>query len=130
MAFFKSILLVDDDEATNFYHRIMLEEWGVVENTYTCMHGRMALDFIQTHPTFRLEHPSLILLDINMPVMNGFEFLEEYAKLDDSLKATHILFMLTTSLHQRDIDRASNIDDLKGYFNKPLTLEQLESLMK
>jgi CheY-like chemotaxis protein len=129
MPYFKSILLVDDDEATNFYHRIMLEEWDAAENIYVCTHGAMALDFINNHPTFRFEQPSLILLDINMPVMNGFEFLEQYAHVEESLKATHILFMLTTSLHQRDIDRASGMEDLKGYFNKPLTLEQLELLM-
>ncbi len=130
MPYFKSILLVDDDEATNFYHKIMLKEWQVTENIYTCTHGRMALDFIAGHPDFRQKQPSLILLDINMPVMNGFEFLSEYEKLPPEDKATHLVVMLTTSLHEADLKRASNFSDLKDYFNKPLTLEQLKMMMQ
>jgi CheY-like chemotaxis protein len=130
MAIFKSIFLVDDDEATNFYHQIVIEEWGKTERTYVENTGKSALDFLLNHGSFANEKPSLILLDINMPVMDGFEFLEAYSKLEDDLKASFVIVMLTSSLHPKDQERAKQFSDLKGYINKPLTPEQLDSLME
>lgn len=130
MNYFNSILLVDDDEAINFYHKIMLEEWAVTDKVHTCQHGAQALDYLQEKGQFCTERPSLILLDVNMPVMNGFEFLAEYAKLPPSQKASKVIVMLTTSLHNTDVEKAEMYSDLSGYFNKPLTFEQLETIMK
>ena len=126
---FKSILLVDDDKATNYLHRYYLEEWGLAEDIYTALNGQEALDFLKTNTEFRENKPSLILLDINMPVMNGFEFMEAYADLDESLKASIVVVMLTSSLHYRDQEKANELDDLKSFINKPLTREQLESVI-
>jgi len=125
----KSILLVDDDEATNFLHKIYIEEWGVADNIYTALNGQEALDFLKENEEFRQNKPSLILLDINMPIMNGFEFMEAYKELDDSMKASVVVVMLTSSLHHIDQARASGLDDLNGFINKPLTREQMESIL-
>ena len=89
------------------------------------MNGKEAVDFLMTNPDFQHEKPSLILLDINMPIMDGFEFLEEYSKLDSNLKASTVVVMLTTSLHPRDLERADTFPDLKAYINKPLTKEEI-----
>jgi CheY-like chemotaxis protein len=70
-----NVLLVDDDEASTFVTRKMLEKLAVAESINVACNGQMALQYMRTHggaPTC----PSLILLDINMPLMNGFEFLE------------------------------------------------------
>lgn len=125
----KSILLVDDDEATNFLHKIYIEEWGVADNIYTALNGQEALDFLKENEEFRQNKPSLILLDINMPIMNGFEFMEAYKELDDSMKASVVVVMLTSSLHHLDQARANGLDDLNGFINKPLTREQMESIL-
>lgn len=126
---FKSILLVDDDEATNFLHSFYIKEWDFAENIYTAMNGQEALDFLKTNEEFRANKPSLILLDINMPIMNGFEFMEAYTDLEESMKASIVVVMLTSSLHHSDQKKASNLDDLKSFINKPLTKEQMENLM-
>jgi len=126
---FKSVLLVDDDEATNFLHKIYLKEWNFGEHIYTAMNGQEALDFLATNEEFRKNKPSLILLDINMPIMNGFEFMEAYKDIDPSMKASTVVVMLTSSLHHNDQKRASDMNDLKSFINKPLTREQLEKVI-
>lgn len=130
MDYFNAVLLVDDDDATNFYHEIVLEEWGKVKNIYVALNGKQAIDFLKEHDSFRYERPSLILLDINMPVMNGFEFLEAYRTLDDDLKASFVVVMLTTSLHPKDQNKAQGFNELRGYINKPLTVEELEKILQ
>jgi CheY-like chemotaxis protein len=120
--FFKSILLVDDDVATNHYHEIMLTEWGVTEAVYKVGNGEEALDFLRTH---QCEKPSLIMLDINMPVMNGFEFLEQYEFLQPHEKVSYVVFMLTSSMHPNDVNKAGEMEALNGYCEKPMTEEMV-----
>ncbi len=127
---FKSILLIDDDKATNYIHTLYLNEWDFAEKIYTALNGQEALDFLKTNEEFRANKPSLILLDINMPVMNGFEFMEAYKELDDEMKATIMVVMLTSSLHEEDQQRANNLDDLKSFMNKPLSKEQMQLVME
>jgi CheY-like chemotaxis protein len=120
--FFKTVLLVDDDHSTNHYHEIMLNDWGVTEVVHKVTNGLEALNFLKSQ---KHEKPSLIMLDINMPVMNGFEFLEEYEKLDECHKVSFVVFMLTSSLHENDVERAAQLNSLGGYCEKPMTEEMI-----
>jgi len=122
---FKSVLLVDDDPTINFVHKLFLTEWEVTDQIYTAANGQEALDFLEQSDDFGQEPPSMILLDINMPVMNGFEFLEAYESLPESKKASVIMAMLTTSLHEKDREKASQFISLDSYMSKPLEKEQL-----
>lgn len=126
---FKSVLLVDDDPAANFLHTFYFQEWGYADNIYTALNGQEALDFLNTNEDFNNNKPSLILLDVNMPVMNGFEFMESYKDLDESKKATVVVVMLTSSLHPNDQEKADSLPDLKSYLNKPLEKEQLDKML-
>jgi len=122
---FKSVLLVDDDPTINFVHKLFLTEWEVTDQIYTAANGQEALDFLEQSEDFGQQPPSMILLDINMPVMNGFEFLEAYEHLPESKKASVIMAMLTTSLHEKDRNKASKFINLDNYMSKPLEKEQL-----
>ena len=127
---FKSILLVDDDEATNYLHKLYLNEWGFADKIYTALNGQEALEFLKTNSDFRQERPSLILLDINMPIMNGFEFMEAYEQIGPEFKASIVVVMLTSSLHSSDQQRAGQLKDLSSFINKPLSREQMEKIME
>ncbi|MEO0777337.1 MAG: response regulator [Bacteroidota bacterium] len=127
---FKSILLVDDDDATNYLHRLFLQEWDCAEHIYTAPNGQEALEFLQTNRDFQEGQPSLILLDINMPIMNGFEFMEAYQTLDSQFKASIVVVMLTSSLHHTDQERASGLTELASFINKPLSQEQMHAIME
>ena len=125
---FKSILLVDDDPSTNFLHQHFLQEWGVTEKIFVAENGKEAIDFLASTPSFLAENPSLILLDINMPVMDGFEFLDKYEKLPPDMHASILVVMLTSSLHERDKKRAEIYKSLKGFLHKPLTEEDMRAI--
>lgn len=126
---FQAILLVDDDEATNYLHELYLKEWGITENIFTALNGQEALEFLQTNEEFHTLGKSLILLDINMPVMDGFEFLEAYEDLESKYKADIVVVMLTSSLHSSDKNKASNLKALEGYINKPLSKERMMEIL-
>ena len=122
---FGTILLIDDDNATNYLHKYYLEEWNICERVLTAEDGRIALDLINNTPDLFSGSNDLILLDINMPVMNGFEFLQEYEKMPSNKKANCLFIMLTTELSEGYQQRANQILDINGFVKKPLTQEDL-----
>ena len=122
------ILLVDDDETTNFANQMLLEDLAVTERVLVANNGRQALEMIQRQ-CGEGYCPALILLDINMPVMNGFEFLAAYERLDFEHKQLVVIVMLTTSLHPSDTHRLQEVP-IQGFLNKPLTEQMVGDLLK
>jgi len=122
------ILLVDDNPADNEFHKIIINESQVCDNIKVATSGSKALDYIiksgNNGPDF--PKPDLIFLDINMPGMNGFEFLEEYHSLDPHLKSKIVIIMLSTSLNPDDAERARRIKEVTEFMNKPLMVDTLK----
>lgn len=128
MAKLEYTLLVDDDEATNFINELLIEELDFTENLLIARNGKEALDLIKGLYRQKKRLPELILLDINMPVMDGFEFLEAFSALNCPQKEATMIVMVTTSLHQKDIDKVKKTG-VAGYLNKPLTRQALEDIL-
>ena len=126
---FDAILLIDDDESTNFYHRLVIEDWGLSETIITVKNGHAALELLQADPRFPSYSAVLILLDMNMPIMGGFEFMEEYQKLPSALRATQSVIMLTSSIYPADEKRATNYPDIKAFYSKPLKKQDLNNVL-
>ena len=120
------ILLIDDDEPTNFLNKLTLEQSGCAQQIRIAQSGHEALDYLRESPV----RPDLIFLDINMPAMDGWEFLERYRGLPPARKADIVLIMLTTSLNPDDEKRTRSIPEVAGFENKPLTQGQLDNLLK
>ena len=117
------MLLIDDDEATNYINDIIIRDSGLVKKIEKANTGRKALDFLQSETDNKHPQPDMILLDINMPAMDGWEFMEEYRSLEEDQKATIIVVMLTTSLNPEDEERARAIKEINDFRSKPLTIE-------
>jgi len=116
------VVLIDDDEATNVFHDIIIRESAIINN-YTIFNSAIkALAFL----TDCDKSPDLIFLDINMPKMSGWEFLEEYGKT--SLTQTPHVIMLTTSMSVADKAKANDNPLVRSYFQKPLSEELLHKL--
>ena len=125
----KRVLLIDDYEADNFLHEMLFEEMYCAEDIVTKLNGREALDYLTTPQDGELPTPDLICLDINMPVMNGWEFIEAYDALDEDLRGGVVLMMLTTSLNPDDRARAEQRGCIADFVSKPLTRDSLANLL-
>ncbi len=123
------ILLIDDDPDDNFLHQIVIRDSGLCEQIRVAENGLLALNYLTGvhHPDYI--RPDIILLDINMPGMNGFEFLGEYDKLPKEQKANVVLMMLTTSLNPDDHKRAMSYGIVDSFKSKPLTRKLLEDVV-
>lgn len=126
----KRVLLIDDNEADNFIHKIFIQKHGGVEETVAVTSGQKALDYLSSNQTGSYPRPELIFLDINMPRMNGWEFLEEYKKLDDEQKGGVVVVMLTTSLNPDDKKMADGDGNVTEFMNKPLNIEKFQSVLE
>ncbi|MDF7811745.1 response regulator [Hymenobacter sp. YC55] len=125
-----SILLVDDDSTTNFLNELLLKSLGVADQLLIAQNGREALTALdQFCENIGSACPSLILLDVNMPVMNGIEFLEAYVQLPQAQRQAIVVVMLTTSLHSRDLERVQQLP-IAGLVNKPLTKEKVDTILQ
>lgn len=127
-----SVLLIDDDEPTNIFTSIILEDAGCADKVHIAQGGKEALNFlsdcIQKGTASCL--PDLIFLDINMPAMDGWEFLEEYQKLKEEKLQNPVIVMLTTSLNPDDRMKATQRPDVSFFETKPLTDEKLRNILR
>ncbi|MCX6306845.1 MAG: response regulator [Bacteroidetes bacterium] len=129
------VLLVDDNDSDNFIHKRVLEKSGITENIAIAMNGKEALEFLTTkgtcgQPENSYSQPELIFLDINMPIMDGWEFLEEYKKLEAGQQGKIVFIMLTTSLNPVDKTKAEKMLESGCFQYKPLTLQMIDNILQ
>ena len=124
-----NVLLVDDNDMDNEFHKIVIEDTCLAKSVAVAFNGQEAVEAL-TATAGTSQEPNLILLDINMPVMDGFEFLDAFKEMRTALSLQSIVIvMLTTSLMDEHRYRTENIPGLKGYMNKPLTEESFKILV-
>ncbi len=124
------ILLIDDDEAVNFIHNRVIKKAGCTNDVVVARNGQEGIEFLTTKVDGKYPQPDLIFLDINMPVMNGWEFLAEYKKLEKEQKGRELIVMLTTSLNPDDKEMAKKIGDIDNFHPKPLDVENLNKILQ
>lgn len=122
------ILLVDDEKGANHFHQIMIEEMDYAEKVYLAYDGKEALEFLESALAGALPLPKLIFLDINMPGMNGWDFLHEYEKMDTAIKDKIVVVMLTSSINHDDMEKAKQFKSVIGFKNKYLEKEAMNEL--
>lgn len=119
-------ILVDDNEADNVYHEIMIRRAGFTGEVRVFESGAEALDFLRSDP---LALPTCLFLDINMPQMDGFEFARQAQPLLQD-KPTMLVMMLTSSDAPQDRLRASGMPVIQGFVTKPLTRERVREMLQ
>jgi CheY-like chemotaxis protein len=123
-----SILLVDDDEVTHFYVEHLIRKMNLAKEVHVALSGQDAMTYLSSALECESPLPDLILLDINMPIMNGFEFLDAFEQSAMSKQYRGKIFMLTSSGLDQDRARAANYTSLSGYFTKPLNTVLLDEI--
>jgi CheY-like chemotaxis protein len=123
-----SIMLVDDNPDDNFFHEREIKRNNPNNSVIKMNSGAKALDYLKSIEN-EGSRPDLILLDINMPGMNGWEFLEEYSRLEKEVKLRSIIIILTTSENPDDVARAKGWVSVSDYRSKPLTGEIMADII-
>jgi CheY-like chemotaxis protein len=126
----QDVLLIADDKPTNSLNQIVLKRAECTETIICKQDAQSALQYLSKSQEQTGRMPALILLDINMPGMSGWDFLEEYGKLPDAARSTSKVIMTTTSLNPDDEVRAKNNPYIEGYCKKPLTTAKLSVLLE
>ncbi|MDX5436086.1 MAG: response regulator [Pontibacter sp.] len=126
-----TILLVDDDDTTNYLNHRLLTRVKAAEDIRVVTNGEEALEYLRKAFADEPDYPKpdLILVDIKMSVMDGFEFLEEYQKLSENDKSRTVLLMLTSSASFYDLEKLKKFPDVRQHYSKPLTEGDVREIM-
>jgi len=122
-------MLIDDNKDDNYVHKRVIKKSGVAETVIVMDLATKALEYLKSKEEHPHAHPDLIFLDIRMPLMNGWEFLDEYSKLDKEFQSTVVITMLTTSTDPDDKTKALSYNIPIDFRTKPLTEEMLEEII-
>lgn len=128
---YRTVMLIDDNEIDNLINQKMIEAASITENIYTHTGAKSAIEFLKNMERLDVAEkvlPDVIFLDIDMPLMDGFQFLDEFEKLSDTTKSKCKIVMLTSSINPQDFNRSKKYDNVKLYLNKPLSHESIQKL--
>ena len=127
----ESVCIIDDDNVyINLVSKI-IELKKLSEKVIVFNNGKEAMDFFieSLESSENVEVPQVIFLDLNMPVMDGWEFLDEFIKIKDRINKNIDLYVVSSSIDVRDIERAKSIDIVLDYLTKPIKLDDFEKIL-
>lgn len=120
--------IIDDDSVYQFILKKAIKDLDVAEKIMSFFDGEEALNFIIENFKNAEELPDFILLDIDMPIMDGFQFIEEYIKIKQKINKNITIYMVSSSVDSADIERAKNIKEITDYLSKPIE-HKLEAIL-
>jgi CheY-like chemotaxis protein len=126
----KQLTLIDDDDIFVFLTSRMLEKYKLVDLIKIFDNGQDALVFIKENIDNIDALPDIILLDLSMPIMDGWQFLEEYVKINPRIGKKITIFICSSSISPDDVARAKSINAVSDFIIKPMTKEKLVEMIK
>lgn len=123
------ISIIDDDTIYQFTTVKVIELENIAKKIVVFSDGEEAIEFLIENVDSADTLPDIIFLDINMPYMDGWEFLEEYAKLKPHLPKAIVIYIVSSSVSSMDMDRAKSISDVTDYIVKPITSDKFKAII-
>ena len=124
------VLLIDDSEIDNYINKAIISKSSLIKDVVVKTSGIKALDYLKELEGNPGEFPDIIFLDIRMPEMDGFEFIENYKNLPQGHKEKCRIFMLSSSISPKDLERSESHMEIEKHLAKPLAHHSLEELLK
>jgi CheY-like chemotaxis protein len=125
-----TLALIDDDETYQFIAKHTIMNLNIVDRLKIFSNGKEAIDYLRSKLHDPSQLPDVILLDLNMPVMDGWDFLERYLMLQPRIGKKIHIYIVTSSVDPVDVERANRINAVTDYFVKPLTRDKLVSILE
>jgi CheY-like chemotaxis protein len=125
---FRKVMIIDDNEIDIFIASKMILKHSLAEKIIKYNNAKDALDYLIKNQSDIKELPEIILLDINMPLMTGFEFIDIYEKLDSNLKSHCKVYIVSSTIDKDDIERARSNKNIVAFQVKPVTTKFLNSI--
>ena len=127
-----TVLLVDDDETTNYLNHRLLSRMEIASDIRVVTDGEEAINYLRQAFAATTDHPrpELIFVDIKMSGMDGFEFLEEYQRLAADEKEGTVMLMLTSSASFYDLEKLKQFPDVRRHYSKPLTESDVREILQ
>jgi len=117
--------LIDDDLIYQFTCKKLIQSLELPIELIPFLNGQEALDFLLKNAKVENKLPDFIFLDINMPILNGWQFLEDYVNIKNQLCKPNLLYLVSSSIDFEDVERAAKNNLLTGYINKPISKEKI-----
>lgn len=115
------VFIIDDDTIHQRIAQIMIEKHQLFDDYTSYTDAEKALTFLKEHKNKQSELPDVILLDLNMPVIDGWDFLDLLEGFRSELSKAIRIFIVTSSVDEKDILRAQNYSAVNGFISKPLS---------
>jgi CheY-like chemotaxis protein len=123
-----TVCVIDDDKIYSFAIKHIINRSGITENIILFHNGRVAMDFFHQQVQEQHSLPDVILLDLNMPVLDGWQFLEEFETIKTSLKKTIPIYIVSSSIDEEEHSRAKAIESVNDFITKPITVSILQKI--
>jgi CheY-like chemotaxis protein len=125
----EKICIIDDDEIYIFLIKKSLSAMGINNEVISFLNGSDALEELTKLKNDNQELPGIILLDINMPIMDGWEFLTEFRKLNSTAPKKIPIYIVSSSIANEDFEKSKTFPEIIDYLSKPVELETLETIL-
>ncbi len=127
---FRSVLLIDEDTTNNLIVQKLASNTDFSDDLTICTSAKDALEFLSETAVSKGKMPDLIFLDIRMPVMSGWDFLDAYQKIKKNIKLDIPILIMSSSNNPEDLKKADTYPEVKGYYVKPITMSKFKEIKR
>ncbi len=129
MSALENVCIIDDDHIFIYGVKRLIQETSFCEDLLVYQNGLDALDELRNRVDEGLKLPAIIFLDLNMPMMTGWEFLDEYLKIEKDDPANTMVYIISSSVDPKDLLKINQYPIVKNYILKPITSDDLENIL-
>jgi len=127
---FENVCIIDDDHIFIYGIKRLMKEVNFGDDILVYDNGKVALNDLKLNSKAGKKLPSIIFLDLNMPIMNGWDFLDDFCKISESELNNTVVYITSSSVDPRDLVRIKSYSIVKNYILKPVTAKDLELILK
>jgi CheY-like chemotaxis protein len=120
--------IIDDDKIYQFMLHKIIDDNKLAERVVPFFDGEKAIQYLRDNYASIENIPDILFLDVNMPIMDGWQFMEEFASIKEKIKKKIVIFMLSSSLNPMDVEKASKISEVSKYLVKPIKLQEVKNI--